>query len=234
MNSQIQQPRQDQQTRLAAIKRKIQEKQALNPALSFQKAWEELQREQPHLFEEPESLRPEQTPTILPPNVTLSEAIRLYRQLTPGQVVQAHLNGMLPDGTPWSPAITNTVLAARLDGFGRPLPQARLTRDRPNPQSPLDKRVNEIKDMNTGMSVREITEMLRQTEPELFGDDDDMPSDLAKQAEAQKKQARLLEAVEKTRAEHPELSFATAYNQTVTDHPHLLDGMTRAIGDLED
>jgi hypothetical protein len=214
-----------QEDKQTEIKAKIKKLQAANPGLTFQKAWDMLQKSAPHLF----SSETERSPVVSEAPVALSEAIRLFKRMSPGQLVQAHLNGMLEDGTPWNENVTLRVMSAR-PIIARPFDH----NVKPEPRSPLDKRVRELMSLNLGTSLKEVMEYLRHTEPELFNEEDDRPADLAKRAKAQSRQQALSEAVQKTRQAHPQWDFSAAYNQTVEDHPELLDNMTVAIGDLEE
>jgi hypothetical protein len=203
-------------------KLEIKKLQARQPSLTFQQAWHQVQSTHPWLFEdEPPPIRV----ASLPPNVALSEAIRLFKQMSPGQLVQAHLNGMLKDGTPWNENVTLTVMSAKRTFLDH--------RAAPKPQSPLDKRVKELMSLNLNTPLKEVMEYLRHTEPELFSEAD-RPPDSAKRAKAQSKQQALHDAVQETRKAHPEWDFSAAYNQTVKDHPELLDGMVQTIADLEE
>ena len=66
------------------IRRKCAILQKLHPLWSFQQAWQELQKQASALFEEADVHKlHESMEASLPPGLTLSDAIRRFRELTP-------------------------------------------------------------------------------------------------------------------------------------------------------
>jgi hypothetical protein len=223
-----------------AVRKEIAQMQVQDPHKSFAQCWAILQKQKPHLFKTSEDYDQESHPidvaNSLPPKMTFQETMRLFRKMSPAQLVQAELVGMTQDGTPWDKSVTYLCLCA---GAGEPKPNRPIISRpfdhnvKPRPQSKLDKRVGELQELNAGMSLKDILAYLTETEPELFPEDE-RPEALNARAKIQSKQKALRDAVAEHRKVHPEHDFATAYHLTTQEHPNLLEGLTTAISDTED
>ena len=100
------------------------------------------------------------------------------------------------------------------------------------PQSPLSKRIGEVMDLNPGVDLKTATEHLRNTEPELFPEDE-RPEALNEEAKLRSRQQKLQDAIDAHRKANPHLSFSLAFNQLMKARPELFD-LTKVIDDSED
>ena len=147
---------------------------------------------------------------------------------------------MLPDGTSWDESVTLTVMsgmsmytpeALRNTPTGSPEPGP--SDWTPKPQSPLDKRVQELMQSNLGMTLKEVMAYIQEREPELLPPEQRSEA-LNAQLKAKEVQDRLREAIDALRKEDRSLTFAQAYHQVVSEQPDLLNNMSTIINDSTD
>jgi hypothetical protein len=203
-------PRQSQQNKQDTIKRKIAEMMAIHPSWTFQQAWNELQRMQPHLFD-PDWATPETEPSPV------------TRWLSPPEL-KTPFTKPIVEMTRSELADAMTKIAKRSDlmeRYGSQLVQA-------SKQSKLDQRIRELKDQ--GLDVQTAQSYLKSTEPELFNRSDLEENDPV----IKDKVKKLKDAVKAHREKFPEHTFAEAYDKVVKANPELESGLTRVLHDSGD